>query len=153
MDNENNVYPDFVPNQVLTNRQLNQLREYLDKQNRLGRVRLTGTGIVCGLNIALDQQFNVSISDGFGVSSDGYFLEPDSDRQETSLFTHYRKYTDPNLDEEGTIVYEPWRDQPDILQLVSDSDGSSQLTGDKLQERVLVLYLEQNNTGLLTNHH
>ena len=148
MDNENNVYPDFVPNQVLTNRQLNQLREYLDKQNRLGRVRLTGTGIVCGLNIALDQQFNVSISDGFGVSSDGYLLELDSDGQETSLFTHYRKYTDPNLDEEGTIVYEPWRDQPDILQLVSDSDGSSQLTGDKLQERVLVLYLEQNNVQL-----
>ena len=147
MDNENNVYPDFVPNQVLTNRQLNQLREYLDKQNRLGRVRLTGTGLVCGLNVALDQQFNISISDGFGVSSDGYLLELDSDL-ETSLFTHCRKYTDPNQDEEGTVVYEPWREQLDILQLVSNSDGASQLTSEKLHERVLVLYLEQNNVQL-----
>ena len=38
-------YPEFVPNQVLTDTQLNQLREYLDEQTRSTRVRLIGTGI------------------------------------------------------------------------------------------------------------
>jgi len=43
-------YPEFVPNQILTNTQLNQLRDHLDQEDRLTRKRLTGTGIICGFN-------------------------------------------------------------------------------------------------------
>ena len=67
-----NIFPDFQPNQVLTNTQLNQLREYLDDQTRLSRVRLVGTGIVCGLYANLESGHSLQIKGGYGVSSDGY---------------------------------------------------------------------------------
>lgn len=178
MDNENNantvdnVYPDFVPNQVLTNHQLNQLRAYLDQQNRLGRVRLTGTGIVCGLNITLSESddatksdVTLSISNGFAISSAGYVLE-----QKAIELTHWRQYQDPDTDKEKGVIYKTWQQktdtantkkQRDILELVSKEDASGdnslqKLTTQQFKDnddnendgRVLVLYLEKNSTPL-----
>ena len=64
-------YPDFVPNQVLTNTQLNQLRTFLDEQNRLTRLRLVGRGIVCGLHawheVVGEVDVELSIGEGFGI--------------------------------------------------------------------------------------
>ena len=153
MDNEHNVYPDFVPNQVLTNNQLNQLRQYLDQQNRLGRVRLTGTGIICGLNIHIGKN-KVTISDGFGISSEGYLIELDKAEKASSTFTHWKKYTDPNLQKDGAIAYKSWRktgnnkSQRHILELVTSPSGAKKITAQQLNGRVLVLYLEQNNEQL-----
>jgi hypothetical protein len=48
----NNVsYPDFVPDQLLTSDNLNQLFGYLDEQGRMTRTNLIGIGIVCGLDV------------------------------------------------------------------------------------------------------
>ena len=71
-------YPEFVPNQVLTDTQLNQLREYLDEQTRSTRVRLIGTGIVCGLESVITDT-RIQISQGYGVSSGRLFARVGGD--------------------------------------------------------------------------
>ena len=69
-------YPVFEANQVLTNGHLNQVFKYLDEQERLTRANLIGIGIVCGLDIRLDQAAGATIhlSKGCGVTSQGYLI-------------------------------------------------------------------------------
>lgn len=120
-------FPNFVPNQVLTNVQLNELRQFLDEQNRLTRTRLIGMGIVCGLNPSLGEDLNgncvLTISEGFGITSDGYLIEiPEK------VLVQVRQYTDPYLEpidetvlpgNNGALwpVYEPWRLPPGNIDL------------------------------------
>ncbi len=152
-------YPEFVPNQVLTDTQLNQLREYLDEQTRSTRVRLIGTGIVCGLESVITDT-RIQISQGYGVSSDGYLLE-----LEETAYGHSRPYTDPDVletesgdeDEPSVPAYEPWRrtgsseGQIDIVELVDEETMASDeppkdakpLKKSVGAGRVLVLYLER----------
>ena len=112
-------FPNFVPNQILTNFQLNELRQFLDEQNRLTRTRLTGMGIVCGLFPVLTEGQGgfcvITISEGFGITSEGYLIEiPET------VLVQVRNYTDPYREqiEEAVLpgnngllwpVYEPWR--------------------------------------------
>lgn len=70
----NNTYPVFEPNQLLTNTHLNQLRTYLDVQDRLSRVKLVGMGIVCGLEVSYKNN-TISISGGTGVTSQGFLID------------------------------------------------------------------------------
>ncbi len=153
MVNANSVYPDFVPNQVLTNRQLNQLREYLDQQDRLGRVRLVGAGIVCGLNVTVNSRHHISVTDGFGVGSEGYLLGLEMAERVKTTFTHWRNYTDPDVGEDGEVRYEAWQKAGDssqqrpILQLTDDASDNA-LDEKTLDGRVLVLYLERRNEKL-----
>lgn len=66
-------FPVFEANQVLTNEHLNNIRIYLDEQNRLSRVSLHGIGIVCGLDVrATSTGSSVIIGKGYGVTSEGY---------------------------------------------------------------------------------
>ena len=46
---DNNNYPVFEANQVLTETHLNKAINYLDEQDRLTRANLIGIGIVGGL--------------------------------------------------------------------------------------------------------
>ncbi len=150
---KSSFYPEFVPNQLLTNTQLNQLRDYLDQQDRRGRVRLVGTGIVCGLGFSVDAGGHVAVGEGFGVTSDGYLIE-----LPVRTYTHYRSYEDPDFEEEEdetkTPLYEPWQDdgggQLDILELLEDDtpDGATALESDTGDDRVLVLYLEKEPVDL-----
>ena len=152
-------YPEFVPNQVLTDTQLNQLREYLDEQTRSTRFRLIGTGIVCGLESVITDT-RVQISEGYGVSSDGYLLE-----LEETAYGHFRLYTDPDVletetedeDEPKVPAYESWRGtesskgQVDIIELVDEETmhrtshrkDAKPLKKGVGEGRVLVLYLEK----------
>jgi len=166
MKTQNN-YPDFQPNQVLTNTQLNELREYLDDQTRLSRVRLTGTGIICGLFAHQQKDFSIKITGGYGISSDGYLIEL-SDR----VCSKYRNYTDPLLvepdsdDELPCPQYVPWqtaanpKQQIPILELLSEDElaapdfveekgnASKKLTKAITKDKVLVVYLEMENSKL-----
>ena len=101
-------FPHFVPDQVLTDTQLNSLRDYLDTHDRLTRTHLVGTGIVCGLHIAyaridgrvvksgektkvkpdLDAETHtISVSAGYGITSLGYLIIFPS-----NSYTRYRQY-------------------------------------------------------------
>ncbi|MCX6250196.1 MAG: hypothetical protein NTX61_05530 [Bacteroidetes bacterium] len=82
----------FELDQVLTKYHLNQLFNYLDKQERLTRNKLFGMGIACGLNITCNES-SISISKGCGITSQGYLIlnnPPDEDRTDYQYLTEYR---------------------------------------------------------------
>ncbi len=146
MEEIRHIFPNFVPNQVLTSGQLNALREYLDQQDRLGRIRLGGTGIVCGLSIERSGESGpVTVAGGFGISSDGYLIEHPGGR-----YSHCRDYVDPGNDADGLPGYLPWRRRParrsqiPLLELLESKqeDGDRALTAKLLEGRVVILYLE-----------
>jgi hypothetical protein len=66
-------YTVFEPDQVLTEKQLNGLANYLDDQDRLTRVELLGVGIVGGLRVKIDNG-KVRVGKGVGVTTDGDLL-------------------------------------------------------------------------------
>jgi hypothetical protein len=146
------TYPEFVVNQVLTNTQLNQLRDYLDEQDRFGRIRLIGMGKVCGLNYRVDSATHaITISAGFGITSHGYVIElqgAETEEIESSgvTYTHFREeYTDP-APPDGQPPYAPWRkptgEQIPIRELLAEDNGNP-LAADTGTGHVLVLYLEK----------
>ncbi|SHF74068.1 hypothetical protein [Flavobacterium defluvii] len=76
-------YHSYVADQVLTHYQLNETIDYFDDQNRLNRISLTGTGIVCGLQVSTNAGYTtVSITQGTGITTDGDLIKlskkPDS---------------------------------------------------------------------------
>jgi len=155
MEAINNIFPHFVPNQVLSSTQLNTLRDYLDQQDRLSRVQLCGTGIVCGLNVSTEGADGpVKVSAGLGISSDGYLINLSA-----TAFSHWRSYTDPGKDEDGKPVYEPWRQRPtlssqiELLQLLEGEDNpetDKPLAAAQLDGRVALLYLQVSDQNLRT---
>lgn len=68
-----NTFPVFEADQVLTNRHLNDLFNYLDQQDRLTRCKLLGSGIVCGLEISHTAD-TIHITKGCGLTSQGYII-------------------------------------------------------------------------------
>ncbi len=69
----NAAYPLFKPNQLLTSNHLNKLRNYLDTQDRLARIRLIGIGIVCGLEVQRTTN-KLIITAGTGITSEGFLV-------------------------------------------------------------------------------
>ncbi|MDX2246138.1 MAG: hypothetical protein SF052_05155 [Bacteroidia bacterium] len=138
-----NYYPSFVPNQVLTDSQLNELRSFLDEQGRLTRNRLIGTGIVCGLHAnysatekKLDQELHViALSGGLGITSEGYLLE-----MEPATFSQYRLYEGIDRDGDKTIDYPHWRDaKKPVYELVPDQADLVDIEVKKEPEKIFPL--------------
>ena len=72
---QNDRYPKFVADQVLTAKSLNQMFGYLEEQQRLTRSTLIGIGILCGLEVELNDSFTeLTITEGVGVTSEGYLV-------------------------------------------------------------------------------
>ncbi len=96
---KNNEYIVFEPDQVLTNDHLNQLFYYLDRQNRLTRIKLIGMGIVCGFTLEIkptDDKSSIScitITKGCGVTSQGYLISDCHDKK----YGYVVPYTPPGL--------------------------------------------------------
>ncbi len=81
-------FPKFVADQLLTSEDLNQLFGYLDEQNRMTRTNLIGIGIVCGLNLQVNNaKTTVTITKGCGVTSEGYLISVN-----TNQYSQYKKY-------------------------------------------------------------
>lgn len=68
-----NTFPVFEADQVLTSSHLNSLFNYLDQQSRLTRIKLIGSGIVCGLEIKTSAD-TISITKGVGLTSQGFMV-------------------------------------------------------------------------------
>jgi len=77
MKQDKSSYPSFKANQILSADDLTNRFEYLDEQARLTRANLIGTGIVCGLEPSLKKDGNISISKGYGITTDGYIIGED----------------------------------------------------------------------------
>jgi hypothetical protein len=69
-------YHSYAADQVLTHYQLNETIDYFDDQNRLNRVFLIGTGIVCGLQVSTNPGYTtVTITQGNGITTDGDLIK------------------------------------------------------------------------------
>jgi hypothetical protein len=73
----NLTYPLFVPSQTLRSSDLNNLRFYLEEQDRATRAALIGAGVICGLKPYCKtegDQTVLCITPGAGASSSGYLF-------------------------------------------------------------------------------
>ncbi|MEL7427918.1 MAG: hypothetical protein AAFN81_33330, partial [Bacteroidota bacterium] len=73
-------FPYFVSNQVLTARDLNNMVEYMESQNRLSRIQILGIGIVAGFQVSVNtddgnRPVSISVSGGYGVTSKGFLFQ------------------------------------------------------------------------------
>lgn len=149
---ENSKYPVFEANQVLTNRHLNQVFNYLDEQERLTRANLIGIGIVCGLEVSLAGTAAaplVRISKGCGITSQGYLIvEP-----ENVDLVSYRAYTPPP-DVKYPLLDDDKPNVPDIWAWEMfpagepDTTPFSQMPAGFLDDKVVVLFLELKRESL-----
>jgi hypothetical protein len=148
-------YPVFEADQVLSNSHLNNLLNYLEQQERLTRIKLTGRGIVCGLEIN-SSKAAIAISKGCGLSSQGFLVQLCD-----TNYTDFVSYTPPALpsdlyfltqctDENRSGV--PFYGEKDLLELIPDTDRETEekkpLTALKLQDYVVVVFLEASQIDL-----
>ena len=137
-------YHKFVDNQVLTDDQLNSVLDYLNHQDRLSRMLLHGVGIVCGLQISVNEDDSeIQLSDGVAVTTAGDLLKPGAQK-----YIGFKKFKDDNVkysfftEGEGATV-DLWELEPDTSP--SDVSALSQFestTDLSLKKAVAVLYLE-----------
>jgi hypothetical protein len=108
-------YPDFVPDQLLTSANLNDLFAYLDEQGRMTRTNLLGIGIVYGLEVRTSADgTSIEITRGTGVTSEGHLVAFDGDTA-TRTFGHRvafdpekEAYYDKFLDASHHEKFELW---------------------------------------------
>lgn len=134
-------YPQFVADQVLTEKSLNQMFGYLEEQQRLTRSTLIGIGILCGLNVRVnDAGTALTITAGVGVTSKGYLVPfPE---------TTYQFYND-EFSAEQEHYYEPFlnddNEQAFTLNLLHNDEAAEiqkPITPDFLEDKVVVIFVE-----------
>ncbi len=112
----------FAPDQVLTDKDLNDTFNYLDQQNRWTRNKLIGIGIVCGFDI-VHYTGVIKITKGCGVTSQGYLLTQDDE-----FYTYLTPYTVPDQPTDplfsypgGNLpFYKPYYQDKNIFLLITD---------------------------------
>ncbi|MCP4121838.1 MAG: hypothetical protein GY751_08810 [Bacteroidetes bacterium] len=147
----NQVYPIFEPNQLLTSTHLNQLRNYLDIQDRLSRVKLVGIGIVCGLEVSFSDN-TITISKGTGVTSEGFLIHME---EESFTLSSEDGYADPKnypffIDEGDSITGQipMWELLPSDTEVDPVIDFSLPEFSDFLNDKVVVLFMEYKDIDL-----
>lgn len=140
-----NGYPIFMPNQVLKNRDLNNIISYLDSQNRLTRTHLIGMGIICGLEVKLSPALDkIEITSGCGLTSEGFVIPYSTEGTNQDSFTHYRNETLPqNLLLSGAAVADDFLLQELILASVADAAPAEDILPltelDDLEQKIVLL--------------
>ncbi|MEU4156362.1 hypothetical protein [Actinoplanes sp. NPDC026670] len=147
MNTVNDTYAVYQANQVLTEAQLNETRDYLDEQERLTRADLIGIGILCGLDASLAGT-TVSLTKGCGVTSQGYLIVEPNDVD--LLF--WNDYTLPDQ-----LPYPPLHDgtgkQFPLWELSPTKEtGSRPLAAGELDlgDKAMLLLLELRRQGMRT---
>lgn len=158
-------YHSYVADQVLTHYQLNETIDYFDDQNRLSRIFLTGTGIVCGFEVSVNAGYSVvSITQGTGITTDGDLIKlkketnkPLATAIKQKLFTidfpkiDYKSYkvfdTDkanyPAFKNSSNVLLPIWELLPEKPSETPLESGESLLTSfANLKNHVVILYLE-----------
>jgi PKD domain len=145
----NSDYPKFVPDQVLTSDNLNDLFGYLDEQGRITRTNLSGIGIVCGLQVktAADGS-SITITQGVGVTSSGYLVSVSEviyTKRTTTVFDavkceYYDKFVNIGA---KTQKFDLWE-----LKQEAEAEGTTVLNNSFLTDKVVLIFvelLEENN--------
>src|SRR5210317_167314 len=91
LDNAVPVYHRFIDNQVLTDNQLNEVLDHLNYQDKLTRVSLIGTGIVCGLELTTTPS-RITVGSGVAITTDGDILKHTS-----TTYKGFKEFKDENV--------------------------------------------------------
>jgi hypothetical protein len=138
------VFPEFVPDQVLTSEHLNNLFEYLDEQERMTRASLLGIGIVCGLELKTTGT-GITITKGVGVTSAGYLIRQETDLTYTA-FKPYDAIQETYYEKFVQVEMEPKRQKFDLYELKENTSetGSSGLAAipGGLNQYAVLLFVE-----------
>jgi hypothetical protein len=160
-------YHSFVPDQVLTHGQLNELIDFFEDQDRLSRICLSGVGLVCGFNVLQNAtNKSITITNGAGVTTDGdllHLLLPNAEgvyqfNLPSVTYTRFGEFFDDNA------LYTPQFWKPDNTQVklweifpntATDKSLLSNFTTEttlNFSEMVVLLYLEDytNDPGACT---
>ncbi|WP_257670732.1 hypothetical protein [Parapedobacter tibetensis] len=148
-------YPVFEADQVLTNTHLNDVVDYLEQQGRLSRIRLVGSGVVCGLEITARED-GIAISAGCGITSQGYLIQHCDE-----VYTHYAAYHPPlqpddlqlisecHAQTEGSVPY--YGAKKGVLELLATEAkvaGKKAISGINKEDYVVVLFVEATQVKL-----
>jgi len=133
-DSKDQAYRRFVPDQVLTALQLNDVIDYFECQDRYSRICLSGVGIACGLQVNFKKK-TIEVTKGCAVTTDGDLISFKGAR-----------YTMVKPFEDVDAKYSRFAGIP-LLQLVTveaaEESGVVLLdTVENLDNMVVVLYLE-----------
>jgi hypothetical protein len=153
-------FPVFQDNQALTARHLNDLRAFLDTEDRLTRRALVGIGVMCGFGIDVDQAGRVHIGRGVAVTSHGmviaeaatvcdrvrpYELPLPEGTDATPADIEAARY--PYLfDEEGQV--ETWEMIPTDTVIPEDELTPDALSSEFLSDKTVMLFLEMTERSL-----
>jgi hypothetical protein len=158
--NVQTFYPVFANGQVLTSEQLNDIVDYLEPQDRLGR-RLVGIGVACGFEPDWDAGTKtLMLSAGMAVTSEGYMVA-----EEAVVLNRCRPYTVPipsgpeaSAEERDRARYPFLFDgnsQRAALELLpidfQPAEGEAQpepLADDIVENKTVLLFLERNLEAL-----
>ena len=130
------AYRRFVPDQVLTASQLNDVIDHFECQDRFTRICLDGVGIACGLEVKYNTNQSIKVSKGCAVTSDGDLI-PFSGA--TYTFAKTFDDVDAKYDRFNGV---------NLLQLLTDDAAENQANASRLNQvaqldtMVVVLYLE-----------
>jgi hypothetical protein len=138
---QQNEFPEFVADQLLTSEHLNQVFNYLDEQERMTRTNLIGIGIVCGLEVKTNNAgTSVRITKGCGVTSEGYLVSmPETVYTEYRIFDpvkerYYDKFVDISAKTKKFNLFE-------LVQSAVFED-SIELSGEFLKDKVVLIFVE-----------
>lgn len=137
-------YPEFVPDQLLTSGNLNELFGYLEEQERITRTNLLGIGIVCGLEVKTNASgTELTITKGCGVTSDGYLVSfPETTYTQYKTYDpvkqkYYERFVDIKPDDKSKKLF-------DLDELVESAvtEKTTSLSKTYLSDKVVLLYVE-----------
>jgi hypothetical protein len=141
----NTIFPEFVPDQLLTSDDLNEMFDYLDEQGRLTRSNLIGIGIVCGLQIKTPAAKNsITITKGVGVTSEGYLVRFDHDM----VYNAYKSFNAVKEEYYSKFVntgVNPKTQKFNLLELKPDiTDGGTEISTipGTLDQYIVLLFVE-----------
>lgn len=137
----NTIFPKFVPDQLLTSEDLNNLFGYLDEQGRITRTNLIGIGIVCGLEVFNNAAgTSITITKGCGVTSKGYLINIDHN----TVYTQFKLYNaikpqayNMFLSSATTQRFTLWE-----LKETAEETGTTALDATFLADKIVMLFVE-----------
>ncbi|MEM9885312.1 MAG: hypothetical protein AAF849_05410 [Bacteroidota bacterium] len=124
--------------------------ERLQKEDQIIRLCLIGSGIVCGLELCVDDNFGIQVRTGNGITSNGHYIEIDR----TYTLRYYRSFKKEGypLFEQASEVWEllesPETDA-ESLHPQNEEEGMNLF----LREKVVLLYLSPQQTAEGDLHH
>ncbi|MFT6502890.1 MAG: hypothetical protein ACJASQ_003022 [Crocinitomicaceae bacterium] len=173
------TYHSFTKDQLLTHNDLNEVINYFGDQDRLARICLSGTGIVCGFKVSKETDEGgtdfVKLTQGSGLTTDGDLLHllfdngdgtvgvADSKNQPSlTKVIDFVKLTKFRLFEDSEANYPQFLDsipsQIQLFELIPEAvNGSTIFTGDAneltFENRTVILYLDcySNEPGACTS--